>query len=100
MQKLLKNEGFNSKITYRKGYNVVYVKGSEEIADILGYMGAAQGAFELFSVQIEKEMRNEVNRRVNCENANTNKAAKASSKHLFAIKKSRTQNSGTNCPMY
>ena len=48
-------------------------------------MGAAQGAFELFSVQIEKEMRNEVNRRVNCENANTNKAAKASSKHLFAI---------------
>lgn len=49
-------------------------------------MGAAQGAFELFSVQIEKEMRNEVNRRVNCENANTNKAAKASSKHLFAIK--------------
>lgn len=86
MQKLLKNEGFNSKITYRKGYNVVYVKGSEEIADILGYMGAAQGAFELFSVQIEKEMRNEVNRRVNCENANTNKAAKASSKHLFAIK--------------
>ena len=87
LQKLLKNEGFNSKITYRKGYNVVYIKGSEEIADILGYMGAAQGAFELFSVQIEKEMRNEVNRRVNCENANTNKAAKASSKHLFAIKK-------------
>ena len=78
LQKLLKNEGFNSKITYRKGYNVVYIKGSEEIADILGYMGAAQGAFELFSVQIEKEMRNEVNRRVNCENANTNKAAKAS----------------------
>ena len=49
LQKLLKNEGFNSKITYRKGYNVVYIKGSEEIADILGYMGAAQGAFELFS---------------------------------------------------
>ena len=50
-------------------------------------MGRHKGAFELFSVQIEKEMRNEVNRRVNCENANTNKAAKASSKHLFAIKK-------------
>ena len=32
-----------------------YIKGSEEIADILGYMGAAQGAFELFSVQIEKK---------------------------------------------
>lgn len=89
LQEILSVDGFNSKITYRKGYHVVYIKGSEEIADILGYMGAAQGAFELFSVQIEKEMRNDVNRRVNCENANTNKAAKASSKHLFAIKKIR-----------
>lgn len=87
LQNILKNEGFASKITYRKGYNIVYIKGSEEIADILGYMGATQGAFELFSVQIEKEMRNDVNRRVNCENANTNKAAMASSKHLFAIRK-------------
>lgn len=94
LQKLLKNEGFNSKITYRKGYNVVYIKGSEEIADILGYMGAAQGAFELFSVQIEKEMRNEVNRRVNCENANTNKAAKAHLSICLLIKKSRTQTMG------
>lgn len=86
---ILEKEGFSSKITRRKGYYVVYIKGSEEIADILGYMGAPQGAFELFSVQIEKEMRNDINRRVNCENANTNKAARASSKHLFAIKKIR-----------
>lgn len=83
----LNGEGFNPKITIRKGYYVVYIKGSEEIADILGYMGDAQSAFEMFSVQIEKEMRNDINRRVNCENANTNKAAKASSKHLYAIKK-------------
>lgn len=84
---ILKKDGFESKITCRKGYHVVYIKGSEDIADILGYMGAPQGAFELFSVQIEKEMRNDINRRVNCENANTNKAALASSRHLFAIKK-------------
>lgn len=89
LQKILSADGVNSKITYRKGYHVVYIKGSEDIADILEYMGATQGAFELFSVQIEREMRNDVNRRVNCENANTNKAAKASSKHLFAIKKIR-----------
>lgn len=87
LQDFLKKGGFVSKITYRKGYHVVYVKGSEEIADILGYMGAPHFAFELLDVQIEKEMRNDVNRRVNCENANTNKAAKASSKHLFAINK-------------
>lgn len=87
LQEFLKKDGFVSKITYRKGYHVVYVKGSEEIADILGYMGAPHFAFELLDVQIEKEMRNDVNRRVNCENANTNKAAKACSKHLFAINK-------------
>ena len=87
LQEILECDGFSSKITYRKGYHVVYIKGSEEIADILGYMGAPRFAFELYSVQIEKDMRNAINRRVNCENANTNKAARASSKHLFAIRK-------------
>lgn len=89
LMEVLKEDGFASKMTYRKGYYVVYVKGSSEIADILGYMGAPRFAFEMFNVQAEKEMRNDINRRVNCENANTNKAAKASSKHLFAIKKIR-----------
>lgn len=89
LQEILRTDGFMSKITYRKGYHVVYIKESEEIAGILGYMGAPRFALELFSVQIEKEMRNDINRRVNCENANTNKAAKASSRHLFAIKKIR-----------
>lgn len=86
LKEILAEDGFTSKITRRKGYYVVYIKGSEEIADILGYMGAANFAFEMFNIQAEKEMRNSVNRRVNCENANTNKAAKASSKHLHAIK--------------
>lgn len=90
LKEILECDGFSSKITYRKGYYVVYIKGSEEIADILGYMGAPSFAFELYSVQIEKDMRNSVNRRVNCENANTNKAARASSKHLFAIRKIKT----------
>lgn len=89
LMEILKKDGFASKLTERKGCRVVYVKGSEEIADILGYMGAAQSAFEMFNIQAEREMRNDINRRVNCENANTNKAAKASSKHLYAIKKIR-----------
>ncbi|MBQ8301616.1 MAG: DNA-binding protein WhiA [Clostridia bacterium] len=87
LMQFLEKDGFSSKITNRKGYYVVYIKGSEEIADILGYMGASQGAFELFSVQIEKEVRNDVNRRLNFENANADKAAMASSKHRVAIKK-------------
>lgn len=89
LQKLLLHDGIETKITERKGYFVLYIKGGEKIADLLGYMGAATGAFEMYSVQIEREMRNSVNRRVNCETANTNKAAQASSKHLHAIKKIR-----------
>lgn len=89
LQGLLSHDGIEIKMTERKGYFVLYIKGSEKIADLLGYMGAATGAFELYSVQIEREMRNSVNRRVNCETANTNKAAMASGKHLHAIKKIR-----------
>lgn len=98
LQSVLGSAGFTSKITYRKGYHIVYVKGSGKIADILGYMGAPNFAFEMFNVQAEREMRNDINRRVNCENANTNKAARASSKHLFAIKKIKAANRWDKLP--
>lgn len=84
---MLLNEGFSPKITDRKGKKIVYIKECEQIADILGYIGADGGAIEIFTVQVEKQMRNEINRRVNCENANMDKSAKASSKHMYAIKK-------------
>ncbi len=87
LRDMLSGDDFSPKLTERKGYNIVYIKDSSRIADLLGYIGAPQSALELFTVQVEREMRNNVNRRVNCENANTNKAAKASSKHLYAIKK-------------
>lgn len=84
---ILLNEGFSPKTADRKGKKIVYIKECEQIADILGYIGAGQGALEMFTVQVEKQMRNEINRRVNCENANMDKSAKASSKHMYAIKK-------------
>ena len=87
LQNILLQEGFTSKITYRKGHHIVYIKECETIADILGYIGAGKSALEMFTIQIEKEMRNSVNRRVNCENANADKSARASGKHLVAIRK-------------
>lgn len=87
LRNILEQEGFSSKITYRKGHHIVYIKECETIADILGYIGAGKSALEMFTIQIEKEMRNSVNRRVNCENANADKAARASGRHLVAIKK-------------
>lgn len=87
LSNMLACDGFSSKVTYRKGHYIVYVKESETIAGILGYIGAGAGALEIFTIQIEKEMRNSVNRRVNCENANADKAARASGRHLVAIRK-------------
>lgn len=84
---ILSERGFTPKITERKGKSVVYIKECEQIADLLGYMGADNGALEMFTIQVEKQMRNEVNRQVNCENANMNKSAIASSKHTAAISK-------------
>lgn len=77
----------HARITERKGSFVVYLKGCEDIADFLGYIGAPSAALELFSVQVEKEMRNNINRRVNCESANADKMARAASKHIIAAEK-------------
>ncbi len=79
--------GLTPKLMQRKSYVIVYMKEANQIADLLGLMGDSADALELFGVQIEKDMRNNINRQVNCENANANKVAKAASKHIFAIKK-------------
>ena len=95
---VLAKEGFSSKLTYRKGYNVVYVKESDTIAAILGFMGAGRSALELFTIQIEKEVRNSINRRVNCDTANADKSARASSKHIYAIKKLKNNGQWVKLP--
>lgn len=87
LQKVLQEEGIGAKVTYRKGHYIVYLKESDTIAGILGWIGAGQGALELYTVQVEKDMRNTVNRQVNCETANVEKVAKAASRHVRAIEK-------------
>lgn len=84
---LLNEEGVLSKLAERKGYCIIYIKECEIIARLLSLIGAGAYGLEMFSVQVEKEIRNNVNRRVNCENANADKSAKASCRHLMAIKK-------------
>ena len=83
----LSEEGITAKLTGRKGRYVVYVKDSDSVAAVLGLIGAGYAALELYNVSVEKEIRNEVNRRVNCENANLNKQSIAASKQLHAIAK-------------
>ncbi len=91
LSRLLQKMGYPAKSTYRKGHYLVYLKGAEAIADILGFMGAGIGALAMYSAQMEKEIRNNVNRQVNCENANAEKLAKAAGRQLAAIRKIKSK---------
>jgi len=84
---ILAEVGIEAKITQRKHYQIVYLKEYEAIAELLGRIGAGGAAMEIYNVSIEKEIRNDVNRRMNCENANMDKIVKAYGKHIMAIRK-------------
>lgn len=77
--------GLSPAITNRKGAFVVYLKESECIADLLTLMGAPQSAMELMQVKMLKEVRNNVNRKMNFETANLDKTAAAAARQLIAI---------------
>ena len=67
----------DAKIVERKKHFVVYLKEGAQIVDILNVMEAHVALMELENVRIVKEMRNSVNRKVNCETANLNKTVSA-----------------------
>ena len=64
---------------------VVYLKEGSQIVDILNVMEAHVALMELENVRILKEMRNSVNRKVNCETANINKTVSAAVKQVEDI---------------
>ena len=75
----------DAKIVQRKKVYVVYVKEGSQIVDILNIMEAHVSLMELENVRILKEMRNTVNRKVNCETANINKTVSAAVKQVEDI---------------
>lgn len=76
----------NSKFINRKGNYVFYIKDSEQIQDFLTAIGAHNQMMEFLNIKIEKEVRNDTNRRVNCETANAEKTATAAVTQSMAIK--------------
>lgn len=82
---LLTEQGFLPKLTERKETFVIYFKNGEEISDILAYMGATKSCFELKDVIISKDIRNDTNRKVNCEIGNLSKQVDASIKQIKSI---------------
>jgi len=77
---------FLPKIAKRGGGQVLYVKQSEQISDFLTYLGAPVSAMGIMETRLEKELNNKVNRRCNCDDANTSKVVEAAQEQLSAIR--------------
>jgi len=75
--RLLNGFGLGAKVSGRKSWQVVYLKESEHIVGFLALIGAHHALLEFENVRVVKDMRNQVNRLVNCETANLNKTVDA-----------------------
>lgn len=77
---------FAPKSARRGGGHVLYIKQSEQISDLLAYLGAHVAAMGIMEARLEKELNNKVNRRCNCDDANTSKVVEAAQEQLNAIR--------------
>lgn len=83
--KILNVFSLDAKIVVRKKYYVVYLKDGALIVDALNIMGAHLSLLEMENIRVEKEMRNTINRQVNCELANITKTVNAANKQVEDI---------------
>lgn len=82
---IMRGYGLEPKRIQRKKYHVVYMKDGSMIVDVLNVMGAHVSLMNMENVRILKDMRNKVNRRVNCETANINKTVSAAVRQIEDI---------------
>lgn len=85
LQKFLENNDFSPKSVRRGGLYVLYFKKTEEIQNLLGIMGASRFVMEFIDVIVYKDIRNNVNRRLNFESANLNKTVNAAVQQIERI---------------
>ena len=85
LRDIMNSFGMEAKIVSRKRSYVVYLKEGEQIVDILNIMEAPVALMNLENIRILKEMRNSVNRQVNCETANIHKTVSAAVKQIEDI---------------
>lgn len=86
LKEIINSFGLDAKVVLRKRYYVVYIKEGDQISEILALMEANISMMNLENIRILKEMRNSVNRKVNCETANLNKTVSAAVKQIEDIK--------------
>ena len=83
--KLFDEFDLRPRLTQRNMTSVVYFKNSEEIEDTLGHMGSSEAFMEFIGAKVIKDIRNQVNRKCNFENANAKRAVQSSATQRDAI---------------
>lgn len=86
VSKLINEYSLNSKVIQRKSSYIIYLKEGEHIVDLLNIIGAYDSLLEFENIRIMKEMRNNINRLVNCETANLSKTVNAAVRQIESIK--------------
>ena len=86
LQMIMETFNINARVIKRRKYFVVYVKDSSQVVDLLNIMGAYNALMDMENVRIVKDVRNNVNRKVNCETANINKTVSAAVKQIEDIR--------------
>lgn len=86
---LLTEMGFVPRSVMRGGNSVIYFKQSEHIEDLLTTIGAPGSAVEIMTTKLDKEIRNDANRAMNCDMANVNKTLDAAMEQCQAIEQLR-----------
>ena len=86
IKSIINSFGLDAKVIIRKKSHVVYLKEASQIVDMLNVMEATNALMNMENIRILKEMRNTVNRKVNCETANLNKTVSAAVKQLEDIR--------------
>ncbi len=84
---LLKAFDLSAKLLERKNHQIIYLKDSNQIVDVLNIIGAHSYLLTYETTRVDKAMRNHVNRMVNCDTANLKKMMAAVERHVSAIEK-------------
>lgn len=96
--KILNDYGIKAKHLVRRYVNVIYVKESESVEDLLTIMGAQNSALEIMNIKIYKDLRNRTNRRLNFESANLSRTVCASYEQIHAIENIQNKDAFDSLP--
>jgi hypothetical protein len=90
---LLADVGVRASVAIRRGRHVVYLKGHDEIVELMGLMGANRGVLEMETQHVGADVRARLNRLINAEEANLGRTVRAADRQLGAI--DRLERDGT-----